>query len=296
MVNFPMLDHPSYVSALDLVPIGDRYLDLLKKSLTRSLDERNFDVIPPGGRTPMKRARYAAYEIAQGILAPIGLVIVQKNRPIGETMMGMGALNSLHKCLNAVHRDNIPGDLIETGVWRGGGTIFMRAFLLAHGDTSRRVWVADSFEGLPKPGEHYPADAGDTLWQLDYLAVSVDEVRRNFEKYGLLDDRVVFLKGFFSDTIPDAPIEKIALMRLDGDMYESTIVVLDNLYAKLSPGGYVIIDDYGMIPACKQAVEDFRQSHAVSEPLQIIGYVDGKPLGAYWRKEWHPAPPTPPKR
>jgi O-methyltransferase len=266
------------------VNIEERYLDLLKKALTRSLDERNFDVIPPSGRTLSKRTRYAAYQIVQSILQPLGLMLVQKNRPIGETMMGMGALDNLHACLKEVHRNNIPGDLIETGVWRGGGTIFMRAFLMVHGDTSRRVWVADSFEGLPKPSERNAADAGDALWQSDYLAVGLDQVKRNFEKYELLDERVIFLKGFFAETMPAAPIEKLALMRLDGDMYESTMVVLQYLYSKLSPGGYVIIDDYGMIPACDQAVEDFRRSHAISESLQFIGYVNGNPLGAYWQK------------
>jgi hypothetical protein len=95
---------------------------------------------------------------------------------------------------------------------------------------------------------------------------------------------VCFLKGFFSDTMPTAPINRIAVLRLDGDMYESTIVVLKHLYPKLSSGGFVIIDDYGMLPECNRAVEDYRKSLGISDPLQIIGYVHGAPLGAYWRK------------
>ena len=228
--------------------------------------------------------RYSAYAVLQTILRPWNLALVQTSRPAGETMMGMGALDNLHECLEAVRVDNISGDFVETGIWRGGGVIFMRAFLAAHGDEKRMVWACNSFEGLPKPSGRFDADEGDKLWQSEYLAVSVDQVRSNFKKYGLLDDRTIFLKGFFSDTMPTAPISQIAVLRLDGDMYKSTIVVLDALYKKVSPGGFVIIDDYGMIPACNKAVEDFRRSAKVAEPLQIIGYVNQNPIGAFWRK------------
>jgi O-methyltransferase len=266
------------------VRVGAMYLSLLKLALTRELDPHSYGVVERNERTLAKKIRYRAYQVCQWFLAPFNLAIVQTNRPTGETMMGMGALNNLHQCLEVVQASNVPGDLVETGVWRGGGTIFMRGFLAAHGDAIRRVWVCDSFEGLPKPSEVFDADRGDVLWQSEYLAVSVDEVKANFRKYGLLDERVQFLKGFFKDTMPTAPIHQIAILRLDGDMYESTIQVLDALYAKVSPGGFVIIDDYGMIPGCDRAVEDFRRNFPVTEPLEIIGYVGDKPLGAYWRK------------
>jgi O-methyltransferase len=264
--------------------LAARYLELIKLALTRGFDEHHYGVIPRNSRTLGKRLRYAAYAFCQRSLAPWHLSLVQIDRPTGETMMGMGALNNLHECLNAIHADNIPGDLVETGVWRGGATIFMRAFLAAHGDETRKVWACDSFEGLPKPTDEFAEDHGDKLWQSEYLAVSVDEVKANFEKYRLLDDRTIFLKGFFSDTMPTAPISQIAVLRLDGDMYESTIVVLKALYRKVSPGGFVIIDDYGMIPGCNQAVEDFRRDANITEPLEIIGYVNQKPLGAFWQK------------
>jgi O-methyltransferase len=199
-------------------------------------------------------------------------------------MMGMGALNNLHDCLHEVVLRDIPGDFVETGVWRGGGTIYMRGFLEIYGVADRNVWVCDSFEGLPKPSGKYEADKGDTLWQSDYLAVSQDKVADNFRFYGLLDDHVKFLKGFFCDTMPTAPIEQIALLRLDGDMYESTIDVLTHLYPRLSQGGIVIIDDYGMVPGCDRAVHEYRNANRIEAPLEFIGYVRGKPLGAYWRK------------
>jgi O-methyltransferase len=264
--------------------LEEQYLKLLRTCLTRSFSEPGYAEIPKNTRTLLKSTRYAGYSLIQGMLKPLHLSLVQTNRPSGETMMGMGALENLHSCMKHVLADSVEGDFVETGVWRGGGTIYMRGFLKAYRDQHRKVWVADSFEGLPKPKDEYEADKGSQLWASEYLAVSVDQVRKNFAFYDLLDDRVCFLKGFFSDTMPKAPIDRIAVLRLDGDMYESTIVVLKHLYPKLSAGGFVIVDDYGMLPECNRAVEDYRKSLNITDPLQIIGYVNGAPLGAYWRK------------
>lgn len=264
---------------------ADLYLDLLKKTLTRTISPDLYAEIPANTSTPMKAVRYRAYAGLLKMLRPLNLSLVHTVRPTGETMVGMELMDHLHRCLDTIVRERVPGDLIETGVWRGGVTIFMRAFLRVHGDP-RRVWLADSFEGLPKPNTtDYPQDRGDALWSQSYLAVSMDQVKANFRKYNLLDDQVRFLKGFFSDTLPTAPIESLALMRLDGDMYESTIVALRSLYPKLSPGGFVIVDDYGMIPACDQAVHDFRREAGITEPLQTIALIRGNPLGACWQKQ-----------
>jgi O-methyltransferase len=273
------------VATVGTMSLEERYLALLRKALTRSFPQAAYSEIPPNRRTAGKAIRYSAYARLQRLLRPMHLALVQTNRSTGETMMGTGALENLHFCLHEVRAHDVPGDLVEAGVWRGGGTIYMRAFLEAYQDRTRNVWVADSFEGLPKPKEHqYAADRGSTLWASEYLAVSQEEVERNFAIYGLLDDRVRFLKGFFSDTMPTAPIDRISLLRLDGDMYESTIVVLEHLYPKLSAGGFVIIDDYGMLAECNRAVEDYRASAGITDAVQIIGYVNENPLGAFWRK------------
>jgi O-methyltransferase len=146
----------------------------------------------------------------------------------------------------------------------------MRAVLKVYGDTQRAVWLADSFHGLPRPNpERYPSDAGDEAWKNAALAIPVEEVKANFCKYGLLDEQVRFLVGWFRDTLPTAPIEKIAVLRLDGDMYESTLDALTHLYPKLSQGGYAIIDDYA-IPGCQAAVEDYRIKHQIKEALVPI--------------------------
>lgn len=197
-----------------------------------------------------------------------------------HTMIGMRRLNNIQYCVEDVLSNNIPGDLIETGVWRGGATIFMRAVLAAHDINDRCVWVADSFQGLPPPrSELFPADAGDTLYTHSELAISLERVKANFSKYDLLGSQVRFLKGWFQDTLPTAPMEKLAVIRLDGDMYESTWVSLTCLYPKLSPGGYVIIDDYGAIAACRQAVQDFRRINHISADIQEIDWT-----GIFWQK------------
>jgi O-methyltransferase len=189
-------------------------------------------------------------------------------------------MENIQQCAEQVIRDGIPGDFIETGVWRGGACIFMRGILKAYADTSRKVWVADSFQGLPPPDtSRYPADAGDKLFTMGGLAVGVDQVKHNFERYGLLDDQVRFLTGWFKDSLPTAPIEQVAVARLDGDLYESTMDALTALWPKVSVGGFVIVDDYGAIEACKQATDEFRAAESIADELVQIDWT-----GYYWRR------------
>lgn len=196
-----------------------------------------------------------------------------------QTMVGIYRLRNIRDCMMTVLEDGIPGDCIETGVWRGGVCIYTRAILAAFGVKDRKVWVADSFEGLPPPDlQKYPQDAGDALHSIAYLAVSLEQVQENFRKYGMLDDQVVFLKGFFSDTLPGASIERIAILRLDGDMYGSTMDALGALYPKLSPGGFCIVDDYSLFN-CASAVHDYRGKHG--ETAEIVA-IDRH--AAFWRK------------
>ena len=195
------------------------------------------------------------------------------------TMIGIARMRNIRLLAERVLEEEIPGDFLEAGVWRGGACIYMRGIMAAHGVGDRRVWVADSFAGLPPPDLNaYPADAGDAHHTVKELAISQEEVSASFARFGLLDDQVRFLKGWFADTLPGAPIEKLAILRLDGDMYSSTIQTLDALYAKLSPGGYLIVDDY-ILDACRKAVTDFRERHNIADVIQAI---DG--AGVYWRK------------
>jgi O-methyltransferase len=268
------------------------YLDLLKKCLTRTVftnDETHQPLNPREGRhlhilrPQMQKMRDPIYSALMRH-APFAYVMLRKmSNPWpaeAETMIGLQRLDHLQGCITDVLQRRVPGDFIETGVWRGGAAIFMRAVLKAYGDTQRIVWAADSFRGLPKPdARRAPADKGDLLWAFDALAIPVEEVKANFARYGLLDDQVRFLVGWFRDTLPTAPIEQLAILRLDGDLYESTMDALCALYPKLSIGGYVIIDDYGAMPPCKAAVHDYRIEHAITEPIESID--EGS---VFWRR------------
>jgi O-methyltransferase len=260
----------------------DMYLDLLRSYLTRYGEDE---------LVPIRAERHPVVRRVFGILAKRNITVTravpfdEQKRNLGrdwpasaETMIGMQRLTHLQHCVETVLAEEIPGDLIECGVWRGGACILMRAVLVAYGDKERCVWLADSFQGLPPPDpENYPAE--DLTLNGAAVAVPESTVRNNFKRYGLLDDHVRFLPGWFKDTLPDAPIDRIALLRLDGDLYESTIQALDGLYSKLSVGGFCIIDDYHVIDACRQAVTDYRQNNSISAEIVDI---DGH--GVYWRK------------
>jgi len=267
--------HPSEAQTMTARP-EELYLDLLASCLTRSLDGYSYMPVDP----PRNGYRRAVFNLLRRALHPRGIDLVRRvsfdgqQRAEGrdwpqdaETMIGLNRLRNIRECIADVLENGVPGDLMETGVWRGGATIFMRAALMAYGDTQRLVWAADSFEGLPRPDpDNYPADAGDALWKCSHvLAVPLSEVKANFRRYSLLDDRVRFLPGWFRDTLPTAPIGRLAVLRLDGDMYESTKIALDSLYPKLSPRGYVIVDDYKDLPGCKAAVDDY--------PTRMLGMI-----------------------
>ncbi|MDP6867930.1 MAG: TylF/MycF/NovP-related O-methyltransferase [Acidimicrobiales bacterium] len=197
-----------------------------------------------------------------------------------ETMIGRQRLDNLVECLTTVLDDEIPGDFIETGVWRGGATILMRGALAAWGDEGRSVWVADSFQGLPPPdGVAWPADEGVDLSGEETLAVPRSVVEANFARYGLLDDRVRFLEGWFADTLPTAPIRGLALLRLDGDLYQSTWEALEHLYPKLSVGGIVIVDDHGAFEPCRRAVADYREQYDITDEIVPVDWT-----GVWWRR------------
>lgn len=262
-----------------------RYLTLLRQILTREIGGEKQRSYEPLGRL----AKLAAGPV-RAVLDRGGLEIVyaasDEKRSQGldwpadaETMIGSRRMENVQELASAVVEDGIPGDLVECGVWRGGASILMRAVLAAYGDTERVIWAADSFHGLPEPdAERFPADAGDQHHTFDALAVSRADVEANFARYGLLDDRVRFLEGWFSDTLPSAPIEQVALLRADGDMYGSTIDILSALHHKVVPGGFVIIDDFGLDP-CRRAVHDFRAAHGIEDEIVQIDVT-----GVYWRR------------
>ncbi|MBA2294473.1 MAG: macrocin O-methyltransferase, partial [Actinobacteria bacterium] len=197
---------------------GELYLSLMKECLTNRI-YGDVELRPVASRSRWKRWVIAAFE-SRGLRVlrpePVKDDARLEGRewlPSAHTMIGMRRLDNLQQCIESVLSNEVPGDLVEAGVWRGGSGIFMRAVLKAHGSEDRRVWLADSFQGLPPPNpDQYPADAGDIHHTVPELAVTLEEVKANFARYDLLDDRVRFLPGWFRDTLPQAPIDRLAVI------------------------------------------------------------------------------------
>lgn len=267
------------------------YLDLIKKTLSFTLWPEPGIPLETFNYKRSTTKRYCIHNLTK-LLRHFRLQIVEianykeKDREEGiiwpmyaETMIGLKRLDNIQYCIEEVLKNKIEGDLIETGVWRGGACIFMKAVLSAYEENERTVFVADSFEGLPKPdATNFPEDKGDSHHTEKFLAVSQENVEENFRRYNLLDSKVVFLKGWFKDTLPHAPITKLSILRLDGDMYGSTMDALKHLYPKLSNGGFCIIDDY-VLPGCKKATDDYRAKENINAPLIQIDN-----SGVYWQK------------
>jgi hypothetical protein len=201
----------------------------------------------------------------------------------GTTMVGLQRLDDLQGCVESVMRDGVAGDLIEAGAWRGGASILMRATLDALGADDRTVWVADSFQGFPLAD-----DQGD-LNLVDFIAVPLEEVQANFARFGL-DHGVRFVPGFFEESMPGLSGGRWSVVRLDGDTYEATWTTLSALYPGLAVGGHLIVDDYGAVPECARAVDEFRERHGIAEPLERVDWTCVR-----WRREddtpIEPAPP-----
>jgi hypothetical protein len=272
---------------------ADLYLDLLKRCLLGLIHEDaavrfTWDDSDPSTFVPFDRERRGA----------------GRDWPSqAHTMIGMYRLDNLETLISDVLARGVPGDLIEAGVWRGGATIFMRGVLAAHGVTDRTVWVADSFvkfplteeqgatarsfvspgweevraalSGAAAPSPEFEARS-DALW----AGTSLQEVRERFARYGLLDEQVRFLPGYFRHTLPAAPIERLALLRLDGDLYDSTYDTLAALYPRVPAGGYVVVDDYGAVEECRTAVHDYLRAVDATAELRRI---DADAV--YWQRD-----------
>jgi O-methyltransferase len=263
-----------------VVELRDLYLELLIGALTHTIYPKLDRMEVPAEY--QDRLAEGVEEAEEGwmIFHPELARAQGRDAPLyGQTMVGLQRMRSVRRCVETVLREDVPGHLIEAGTWRGGVGILMRGILKAYGVEDRWVWVADSFSGLPpaEPDRH-PADRGSDFHQLDWLAVPVEEVRENFRRYGLLDDHVRFVEGWFRDTLPGLREIRWSVVRVDGDMYGSTMDGLVNLYDGLSPGGFLIIDDYALEP-CREAVEDFRRDRGIDEPIERIDWT-----GIFWRK------------
>jgi hypothetical protein len=216
--------------------------------------------------------------------------------PVKGISMASGTFPGLQKQVEYIVNYGLEGDIYETGTWRGGASIFMLSVLRAYekmtgkSHPNREYYGFDSFTGFKKQGENEALD--QYLSNAAYTA-PLDKVKGSFSKFGVLDNHTHFVKGFFEDTLPNFhPPNPIAILRLDGDLYSSTMVVLKHLYPHVQKGGWIIIDDYTWDPPqakltstgqptklCGQAVDEYRQAHNITTPITDI-YGDFS-----WQKE-----------
>jgi cephalosporin hydroxylase len=190
------------------------------------------------------------------------------------TQVGRKRLDHLERCLDMVRDGRVEGDVVDCGTGRGGTSIFLAAYLAGYELFGRRLWVADRFGGGTAPEEHGPA----------WFEPDLNAVRDGFARFNLLDERVHFLQGAPGETLAEAPIEGIALLRIDRQEPEEVSAILRATYDRVRPGGFVVIDDYGS-DACAAAVEAFRSERGIDAELERIDW-----SASYWRKTEGEAP------
>lgn len=258
-----------------------RYLDLLKQVITGSLfvESSWLPIVQP--KSSLKAAVIRFLGRRNFIMLKVTPFNTAKREGgedwplIGYSMAGHKRIDNVRDLIASVVDENVEGDFVECGVWRGGSSMYAKAALNLLG-SDKHVWLCDSFEGMPVQKDVDkvdPALAGHPI-----LIADLPSVKGNFERFGLLDDKVHFVKGWFSESLPTAPIEKISILRLDGDYYSSTMDALQALYDKVSPGGYVIVDDYNAFAGCKAAIHDFFAEKGINPELVTIDRI-----AVYWR-------------
>jgi O-methyltransferase len=271
-----------------------RYLDLLKRTLVNlvyaedalRLDTALSGDLPSDRLARQRLMRDVRYERAEAYAEVVatkreGSLDGFWGARLAHTLIGLDGLDNLERCAYRVFADGVPGDFLEAGVCHGGASIFLRALQVAYGEDDRTTWLADTFAGVPPP-----THAVDREHELDlseervpWMAAGIEAVRDNFATYDLLSDRVRFLPGLFADTLPDAPIDRLAILRIDGDLYSSTRDALVALYDRVSAGGYVVVDDYGCLEPCRIAVDEFIAERGLDVEIDQVDWTR-----VCWRK------------
>ncbi len=272
-------------------PTAGMYLDLLRKCVTREMFADTGYAVTPRGHTLKSRMAKVVLEI----LSRKQLKLVRENQTTledklegrgwpgtAESMSGSRRLEFFQKVLYVIERDGVRGDFFEGGCWRGGAVIMMLGALRALGMSDRKVWAADSFEGYPAPGPDSTAEDRFLYEQGSYFRISRGDFEANVAKYQLMSDALVVLEGYFDRSLPTAPIDRLALIRIDIDGYEGTRAILENLYPKLSPGGFVVVDDYG-VEGARRAIDGYLAEHHPSASIRSIPQKNEKAI--YFRKE-----------
>lgn len=199
------------------------------------------------------------------------------------TMTSSARIFSLCEAVKYLQENNIQGDVVECGVWRGGSMMAIAEVLKQSGSTNRDLYLFDTFEGMSLPSEHDVDLSGVTASKLMashdkknedsvWCIASIEEVDANLKTVGYPPDKIHLIKGMVENTIPAGAPDKIALLRLDTDWYESTKHEMEHLFPRLVPGGVLIIDDYGHWQGARKAIDEYLREHHVRILLNRIDY------------------------
>lgn len=198
------------------------------------------------------------------------------------TMTSPERMYGLYKAVQYVSQNKLEGDFVECGVWRGGSAMVMAKTLALNKDLDRKFFLYDTYEGMTKPSEKdvsFQGHSGDVDWEKnqksthnDWCYAPYEEVKKNMESTGYPSDRISLIKGKVEDTIPATVPDKISLLRLDTDWYESTMHELVHLYPRLVKNGILIIDDYGHWKGAREAVDQYFAEKNVKPMLFRMDY------------------------
>ena len=199
------------------------------------------------------------------------------------TMTSPERLFALIQAVRYVAKAGVPGDIVECGVWRGGSMMAAARTLIECGDQTRALYLFDTFEGMSAPTDKDVAIDGQSadalLTRQDksdprsaWCLATIEDVKSGMSSTRYPTDRIRYIRGKVEDTIPGNAPEKISILRLDTDWYESTKHELENLYPRLSPGGVLIIDDYGHWKGAREAVDEYLKTKGIKLLLNRIDY------------------------
>jgi O-methyltransferase len=215
------------------------------------------------------------------LLEPEFQEILSRSRPF--TMASRERLYAVYQAVQYIVAAQIPGDVVECGVWRGGASMVAALTLISEGDTSRRVWLYDTFAGMTIPTDsdvhRWAGQNARRKWarserdeRNDWCYASLDEVKENLLSTGYPRDRIEFVKGDVSATLASGGPDLISVLRLDTDWYESTKAELETFYPRLSSKGVLIVDDYGVWDGARRAVDEYFDKQHIKMLFQRTDY------------------------
>ncbi|MCH9018977.1 MAG: class I SAM-dependent methyltransferase [Proteobacteria bacterium] len=233
------------------------------------------------GKLKARLNKAAGVEIFDDFPPDLGRFTIELiKRTSRYTMTSRERISSLEDAVRYIVDGGIPGAIVECGVWRGGSMMAAALTLRDIGETDRELFLFDTFEGMPTPGDEDVSVTGKPArptWntrlvngESQWCRCELDVVQANLRATGYDQDRIHFVKGMVEDTLPCDAIEGIALLRLDTDWYDSTKWELEQLFPLLAPGGVLIIDDYGRWQGCRKAVDEYFAENGVNMLLTRV--------------------------